>query len=476
MLILLFAKFLTQLIDTDTARKSEYPIFPILTVNFIGTLGYSIILPFLIVLVMKFGGNELIYGALGATYSFFQLIGAPILGKWSDRIGRRRILLLSQAGTFIAWVIFLVALLIPNAELFNMNYAITGAFVLTIPMALLFFSRALDGLTGGNVSVANAYLADITPEKDRNKNYGKMSVSANLGFILGPALAGLLGNTSLGEVLPVVMAMLISFIAIFVIYRNLKDVSPCSLHGSADQQKTRKILGIEIKECHPMLGEDESTFKGIVQIRGMSLLLILYFLTFLAFNFFYVAFPIYAVDLLQWNIFQLGVFFSIMAGIMVLIQGPVLSKLSKIYTDELLILVGSILLGFSFFLFRSSGSVAIYGAVILFATGNGIMWPSFLSVLSRHAGKMQGAVQGLASSAGSLASIAGLLLGAVLYGIYKADTFLIPCILMFIIALSTSRLFQLKSGKEDSIKEQLKSGKEDSIKELGKVPLEHLEK
>ena len=438
------------MIDTNTARKSAYPIFPILTVNFIGTLGYSIILPFLIVLVKKFGGNEIIYGALGATYSLFQLIGAPILGRWSDRVGRRRILLLSQAGTFLAWVIFLVALLIPNTELFNVNYAITGAFILTIPMALLFFSRALDGLTGGNVSVANAYLADITPEEDRNKNYGKMSVSANLGFILGPALAGLLGNTALGEMLPVLMAMLISFIAIFMISRNLKDISPCSLHGSADQQKTRKVLGIEIKECHPMAGEKESTFKGILQIRGMSLLLILYFLTFLAFNFFYVAFPIYAIDQLQWDIFQLGIFFSLMAGIMVLIQGPVLAKLTKIYSDELLILAGSILLGISFFLFRNSNPIFTYSAVILFSTGNGIMWPSFLSTLSRHAGNMQGAVQGLASSAGSLASIVGLLAGGVVYGIYAGDTFLIPCILMFLIALASSRLFQLKSETEDS--------------------------
>ena len=460
----MFAKFLTTLIDTDTARSSKFPIFPILTVNFIGTLGYSIILPFLIVLVKKFGGNELIYGALGATYSFFQLIGAPILGKWSDRVGRRRILLLSQAGTFIAWVIFLVALLIPNAGLFNLNYAITGAFVLTIPMTLLFFSRALDGLTGGNVSVANAYLADITPEEDRNKNYGKMSVSANLGFILGPALAGLLGNTALGEILPVLVAMLISFVAIFVISRNLKDVSPCSLHGSADQLKTRKVMGIEIKECHPMEGEKESTFKGIIQIKGMSLLLILYFLTFLAFNFFYVAFPIYAVELLQWDIFQLGIFFSLMAGIMVLIQGPVLTRLSKIYSDELLILAGSILLGISFFLFRGSGPIYIYSAVILFATGNGIMWPSFLSVLSRYAGNMQGAVQGLASSAGSLASITGLLAGGILFGLFKAETFLIPCILMFIIALASSRLFQLKATKDDS------------IQEVQTTPLEHLEK
>ncbi|MEM9025095.1 MAG: MFS transporter, partial [Bacteroidota bacterium] len=92
-------------------------IFPILLVNFIGTLGFSLVLPFLVVLVLRFGGNELIYGFLGATYSLFQLIGAPVLGGWSDRQGRRKILLLSQAGTFLAWVVFLVALMVPETRL-----------------------------------------------------------------------------------------------------------------------------------------------------------------------------------------------------------------------------------------------------------------------------------------------------------------------------------------------------------------------
>ncbi|MCZ6595237.1 MAG: MFS transporter, partial [Bacteroidetes bacterium] len=100
-------------VPTDKVR-GRVSLFPILLVNFIGTLGYSIILPFLIILVIRFGGDELMYGIMGATYSFFQLIGAPILGNWSDRYGRKKILLLSQAGTFLAWVLFIVALLIPD--------------------------------------------------------------------------------------------------------------------------------------------------------------------------------------------------------------------------------------------------------------------------------------------------------------------------------------------------------------------------
>ena len=158
-----------------TTQANHRIIFPILLVNFIGTLGYSIILPFLVVLVIRLGGNELVYGIMGATYSFFQLLGAPILGDWSDRYGRKKILLLSQAGTFLAWILFVIALLIPNTILAEVNSSIFGVFVLTIPLLVLFSARALDGITGGNVSVANAYLADISSDDNRKSNFGKMS-------------------------------------------------------------------------------------------------------------------------------------------------------------------------------------------------------------------------------------------------------------------------------------------------------------
>ena len=199
---------------TSNLNKALYPL---LAVNFVGTLGLGIVLPFLIYLVTAFGGNAVIYGIFGATYSAFQMLGAPLLGKWSDQYGRRRILLVSHLGTLVSWLIFFLALFLPVKTLLEIDSTFLGTFNLTIPLLVLFIARVFDGLTGGNVSVANAYLADITDESKRSENFGKMAVSSNLGYIIGPALAGLLGTTIWAEKVPVLAAIVISLVTALII-------------------------------------------------------------------------------------------------------------------------------------------------------------------------------------------------------------------------------------------------------------------
>lgn len=407
---------------------------PILLVNFIGSLGYSIVLPFLVVLVLQFGGNELVYGILGATYSFFQFIGAPILGKWSDSQGRRKILLLSQGGTLLAWMIFLIALFMPNFILGRVDSKLLGIFLITIPMLLLFVARALDGITGGNISVAYAYLSDITSDEDRKKNFGKMAASGNLGFIVGPAMAGLLAGTVLGDKLPVLVAILISAFGFLLIYFKLIESKPCTLKNPVDQLKARKLLGMEHVDCQVIEEAKNIKLTEILRLKHIPLLLIVYFLIFLAFNFFYVAFPVHAINLLNWTVLDLGIFFSVLSTIMVIVQGPLLSIASKRFSELMLVVSGSIMLAISFFLFRYPSTLIIYIGVVFFSFGNGIMWPSFLAVLSKKAGdKYQGAIQGFASSSGSIASIIGLISGGVLFGIMSANIFMLPALIMIII-------------------------------------------
>ncbi|HKI07920.1 MAG TPA: MFS transporter, partial [Nitrososphaeraceae archaeon] len=131
-------------------HKEKNSIFSLLLITFIGSLGYSIVLPFLVFLVVDLGGNAIVYGIISAMYPAFQLIGAPILGRWSDIYGRKKILLLSHGGTLAGWVIFLIALFLPVNNLFNVNSTIIGTFAITLPLAALFLARAIDGLTGGN--------------------------------------------------------------------------------------------------------------------------------------------------------------------------------------------------------------------------------------------------------------------------------------------------------------------------------------
>src|SRR5262249_61876429 len=117
-------------------------LLSVLAVNVVSSMGFSIVLPFLVFLVSDLGGNAVVYGLVGATYPLFQFIGSPILGRLSDRRGRRLVLLLSELGTLVSWLIFIVAILMPRLPLGPLRPgAVTG------PPILVFAARALRGIT-----------------------------------------------------------------------------------------------------------------------------------------------------------------------------------------------------------------------------------------------------------------------------------------------------------------------------------------
>ncbi|MGB8574542.1 MAG: MFS transporter [Nitrososphaeraceae archaeon] len=426
------------------SKEKRTPIFPLLLVNFIGTLGFSIVLPFLVFLVMKFGGNAVVYSLLAATYPAFQLIGAPILGRWSDIYGRKKVLLLSNAGTAIGWILFLVALVVPFEETFSINLISFGTIVVVVPLLFIFFARAIDGITGGNISVANAYLSDISSDENRSKNFGKMAISSNLGFILGPALAGILAGTVYGATLPVLAALLLSLVTLFVIGFLLRESRIKSNPIVIPEEGTiRKVFAQECKDCYEPASPTKPRFIDVFKIKHISFLLILYFLIFLGFNIYYASFPTHAASELKWSVTQLGIFYAILSGIMVFIQGPVLRKALKKFSEEKLVIVGSIILGTNFVLFFSNNIISISSAVVLFALGNGLMWPSFMSILSKRAGTvLQGAVQGVAGSVGGVASIIGLIGGGVLYNLIGGATFLISAAVIFSVFVMSFRLLK----------------------------------
>ena len=415
--------------------KFHLSIAPPLAVNFVGTLGFSIVTPFLVVLVAQWGGNAVIYGVLAATYSFFQLFGAPVLGRMSDRVGRRRVLLLSQLGTVVSWGVFLIAFALPATKVLDVESRWLGDFVLTLPLMILFVARAADGLTGGNVSVSNAYLADITPDEDRSKNFGQMAVSSNLGFVLGPALAGLLGATLLGEILPVLAAFIISALALALIQFGLVDIAPSSISETLEQPNACDLYGQEHKPAYAVQCKKAEGIREILELPNMPALLAVNFLVMLGFSFFYVAFPVHAVDGLGWSVTQIGTYFAVLSLAMIVVQGPILSRASNRYGDRLLMSCGGFVLSVGFALLLFGSTALIYLSALLVALGNGLMWPTFMSVLSKAAGsRLQGTIQGFAQSAGAVASIFGLIAGGVFYVSLGAAVFPVAT---FIIALSS---------------------------------------
>lgn len=388
---------------------------PVLLVNFIGTLGFTIAVPFMVYLVTRFGGNALVYGIVSATYSGFQFVGAPILGRWSDRYGRRRILLLSQAGTLVSWLVFGAALYLPVTELVSLETSVAGSVTLTLPILVLIMARALDGLTGGNISVANAYVADVSSEADRSRNFGRMGVAANLGMVLGPALAGILGATALGEALPVFVAAGVAFVGVVFIAVALPEThlpdGPCR----TDRKDASQRFGQEARDCVRASQAERHRTLDVLRQPGVAYLVVLLFVINMSFSFFYTAFPMHAAGGLGWSVSEMGIFFAVLSLLLVLTQGPLLSRLARRVREPWLI-SGGLLLALNFFLMQYGRVELLYLAALLFALGDGVMWPLVESTVARVGGvEDQGAVQGIADSAGSLANIIGLLLGGIAY-------------------------------------------------------------
>src|SRR5450631_3546041 len=155
-------------------RLVTRPLLIIFLTIFVNLIGFGIIIPLLPFYAETFGASPIVIGLLFAIFSLCQLIAAPVLGDLSDRWGRRPILIFSLVGTVVSFVMLAMA----------------------HSIVMLFLARIVDGLSGGNISTARAYVADVTEPKDRAKAYGLIGAAFGLGFIMGPALSGMLSQVS----------------------------------------------------------------------------------------------------------------------------------------------------------------------------------------------------------------------------------------------------------------------------------------
>ena len=413
---------------------------PILAVHLFGTLGFSLAIPFLVFIVTDLGGAPWTYGLLGATYSAFQLVGAPVLGRWSDRTGRRPVLVASQAGTLAAWLLFLLALSLPVQGLVELPGA-----TLTVPLVLVFVARALDGATGGNISVANAYVADLTRDTPelRQVAFGRMGMAASIGFVIGPAAAGLLGGTSWGPRFPIAIAAAMAVVTTVAIIVWLQEPGARCPDGPMTPTSLETELGQQGKPCH----RSPPPTLSLAMLRGpVAAVLSATFVIFLGFNVFYAGFPVHAMQSYNWTTGQLGLFFAVLSGMMIVAQGPLLTLASKHLGRRVVFGIGMGCLVLALLSLVLPGGPIIYVGAALFALGNGLSWPTFQARVAEVAGDAQGAVQGAATSAGSLASIAGLIVGGALYPALQGGLFLGAAGLFALVLLLTPAWFPREQG------------------------------
>src|SRR5262245_22459201 len=201
--------------------KKSSPLFPIFLIVLVDVLGLTIILPLLPFYAESLGATPAVVGLIVSTYAACQLIAGPPLGHLSDRVGRRPVLLVSQMGTCVGFLI------------------LASAHVLW----MVFLARIIDGLTAGNLTVAQAYISDVTEPENRAKSFGIIGIAFGLGFLVGPALSGYLAQFS--HTYPILAAAALSFTSILCTYFLLPSVAPHATPETGESRSSRWTAYVE---------------------------------------------------------------------------------------------------------------------------------------------------------------------------------------------------------------------------------------
>ncbi|HEX8110845.1 MAG TPA: MFS transporter, partial [Kofleriaceae bacterium] len=386
-------------------------------VAFLSSLGFSIVVPFMVFLVTRFGGNAFVLGAIGAAFWGAQLVGSIWLGALSDRIGRKRVLFRSQLGAMAAWLIFLCALSAPRVVLGRVEGAAVGTFALTLPLALIALARITDGLFNGSISVANAYLADLADDDERKLGYARLGAASSFGFVVGPVIAGFLARTEIGMTAVLGLALVLSAFAALLVRVRLPAVPPRPTTAievvRTGGVRAHKPLG---GGCPEAVRHPRWRVRAVLAIPALRPMIALYFLIYLAFSIYVTALPIHAVADVGCTATQLARVYVTLALTLAVTERFVLPRIVRKLATPVIAAAGCSLLVVAYLLISRSSEPALLGAAVFYGVGNGLMWPSYLVMLSRSGpAESQGSIQGVGSSAGSLASILGTVTGGVLF-------------------------------------------------------------
>lgn len=364
------------------------------------------ILPFV---VESYGAEKWVYGLLISLYSFFQFIGAPMLGTLSDAKGRKPILLISQLGTLLSWFVFMFALSLPDYVIFGF----------ALPLWIIAFSRILDGITGGNTSVANAYVSDITSREEKSYIFGYLGGIAGLGMIIGPGIGGLAASTTLGYMGTLLVSAVISAITLLAIVLWLKESHPFENRTVRKRLPLWKILFIpaRVKSAEP-----SAMIKSLFTIKML-------FSTMMGFYIGTIA--LYLIDTFKFNEATLG-YFMFAVGLFLSFNQAVVSKyFVRKYGELKTLMTGLVLCVIGFFSITATSNVFIFIPLYyVLNLGLSLCFPTFNALIAVNAEpKKQGEIMGISESINSLAMAIFPVISAYLYGVLSFKLYYLVSIL-----------------------------------------------
>ncbi len=302
-------------------------LFAIFFIVFVDLLGFSLILPLLPYYAEQYGATPFVTGLLVASYAAASFIGSPILGRLSDRYGRRPILLLSVFGTLVGFLLLGFAAPLGEGLARWLAPSAANAFVLGV----LFLARILDGVTAGNITVAQAYISDVTDETNRARGLGLIGAAFGLGFIIGPATGGLLSKA--GYSVPAFVAAGIAALNLLMIAFLLPEsLTLAQREAMAKVERPPFTLGaLLVALRRPVVGP----------------LLHLRFFYGLAFALFQSIFSLWAQSI-GLSADTTGYVLAYVGLLSVIVQGGLIGPLTKRFRENSLIITGLWVMGLSF--------------------------------------------------------------------------------------------------------------------------------
>ena len=359
-------------------RNSKFsgrsPLLVIFITVFIDLVGFGIVIPVLPYYAegTRFGATPRGVGLLFASYSVMQLIFSPVLGRLSDKHGRRPVLLISLLGTSLGF--------------FVMGFATT--------LWMLFLGRIIDGISGGNISTAQAYIADVTTPENRAKGMGLIGAAFGLGFVFGPAIGGVMSRW--GVHVPFIFAGGLAFANAVLLYFTLPETVTADHPARASAAQ----------------GRGWTQLINALKNPRLRLVLTIYFLSIVAFSILTAVFTLFMVFRLGYDAFHSGWIFAFVGIISAFIQGGLIGKLVKRFGEPKLVVAGTLMftgsLFFIPFIGPTMGLLGILATGAINSVGNALNAPSLASLASKSAtAAEQGVVLGVTQSVASLARAVG---------------------------------------------------------------------